>query len=99
MAPTEIRLERLVGRRVRTTSGETVGHIEEIRVERQGDAWVVQAYLLGPYALLERLLPRSIGPALRRVLRSRLSRLVDVVPWDKLDLSDPARPRLLDPQD
>jgi sporulation protein YlmC with PRC-barrel domain len=99
VAHTEIRLERLVGRRVRTMSGETVGRIEEIRVKRQGDAWVVQAYLLGPYALLERLLPRSIGPALRRVLRSHSSRPVDVVPWDKLDLSDPERPRLLDPQD
>jgi sporulation protein YlmC with PRC-barrel domain len=91
----EIQLERLVGRRVRTISGKTVGHIEEIRVERQGDTWVIQEYLLGPYALLERLLPRSIGPAIRRVLRSRPSSTVDVVPWDKLDLSDPERPRLL----
>ena len=84
---------------VHTASGKTVGHIEEIRVGQQGNAWVVQEYLLGPYALPERLLPRSIGPALRRVLRSCPARTVDVLPWDKLDLSDPARPRLLDPQD
>jgi hypothetical protein len=94
-----MQLERLVGRRVQTSSGKIVGRIEEIRVERQGDTWLIQAYLLGSYALLERLLPRSIGPALRRMLRSRLSSTVSVVPWDKLDLSDPERPRLLGSKD
>lgn len=99
MANSEIHLECLVGRRVVDTSGQTIGHIEEIQVERHGDEWAVQAYLLGPYALLERLWPGSLASAIRRVLGLRRPRSVFALPWNKLDLSDPRRPLLIDPAD
>jgi hypothetical protein len=36
-------------------TGKSVGRIDEVRAEKRGDDVYVQAYLLGPYALQERL--------------------------------------------
>src|SRR2546421_218605 len=60
-----VRLEDLVGRRVRTAEGAVVGRIEEVHAERRGDDHEVIEYLIGPGALRERfaLVGRLFGPS------------------------------------
>ena len=88
MSATEIHLELLLGRNVHDTRGRPVGRIEEVTAAREDLECVVVEFHLGPHALLERLsLP------LIRVFRGR-AHGVRRVPCDRLDLSDPMRPRL-----
>ena len=85
----EIRLERLLGRRVLAQNGRHVGRIEEVRVEKRGNGLVVREYHIGPAALLERLsvhFAKLFGADPKRT---------HAVPWKSLDLSDPDHPRLL----
>jgi sporulation protein YlmC with PRC-barrel domain len=80
-----VRLEDLLGRRVRTTDGAVVGRIEEVRAVRRGDDHEVTEYLIGPGALRERLalVGRLFGPT--RTLRAR---------WDQLDIRNVDAPTL-----
>jgi hypothetical protein len=84
----EVRLERLLGRRVAGPDGGHVGRIEEVRAEEQDGELVVVEYHLGPAALPERLAARlgwrGHGHA---------------AAWDQLDLADPEHPRLRCPVD
>ena len=85
---TELRLEDLIGRRVRDAEGRVVGRLEEFRATREGDHWVVNEYEIGPSALLERLAARHLGitwPG--RVDGYRAL-------WNQLNLEDPKQPRL-----
>lgn len=86
----EVRLEDLLGLRVRALNGRSVGRIEEVRAEPEAGEWRVTAYLLGAGALRERwsLLRRSV-PRARTI----------VVRWDQMDLGDPRAPRLSCPVD
>ncbi len=83
---TEVRLEDLVGRKVRARNGRTVGRIEEVCAEARGDEYEVTEYHLGPGALLERLalVERLLGRAPQTI----------IVRWDQLDISDPLHPYL-----
>jgi hypothetical protein len=83
-----IRVQDLLGRRVRAGNNQSVGRIEEIRVEKHGKGLVVREYHLGAAALMERL---------SADLRSWFGRppRIRVVAWDQIDVSDPRRPRLL----
>ena len=94
MAKREIHLELLLSKRVTDQEGKPVGRIEEVRAKEQDGEWVVEEYHVGPAALLERLSASGIG--------GRFLRMAGVrdhpgyrVPWDKLDLSDPDKPKLL----
>ena len=88
----ELRLESLLGHRVRGADGKSLGRIEEIIAEIRGTDWIVVEVHVGPGALLERLteltsLVPLFGPLQRRLgARHRVA-------WDQLDLSDPSRPR------
>jgi len=89
----KVRLEQLLGKQVRSISNKRVGRIEEVRSElRQGDLFVTD-YLIGSYAAFERLSGLMIARAI-------LGLFGDVfktgyrVPWNRLDLSDPEKPRL-----
>jgi hypothetical protein len=85
----ERRVEELLGRRVLASDGRVVGRIEEMRAVREGGAYVVTEFHIGPRALLERVAVRHFGRFVpRRVHGYRVA-------WDQLDLSDPVRPRLL----
>lgn len=94
MATHEVHLELLLGRCVLDSTGKSVGRIEEVRAEQQGDEWVVQEYLIGTAALLERLSAWRIGLSILRLLGARKIHGGYSVPWDKLDLTDPEKPRL-----
>jgi hypothetical protein len=83
-----LRLDRLIGREVRTANNRRLGRLEEFRAERRGDAWIISEYVVGSAGLLERL-----GLGVRLVLGMNPGGGY-VVRWDQLDLSDPDRPRI-----
>ena len=88
----DIKVELLVGTKVRDLDGRKVGRIEEIRVERQEEALLVESYLIGASALIERLSARTLVRPIRRLLRTRHIYSVYRVPWQDMDLTDPKRP-------
>lgn len=91
----DVRLELLLGRRVVDANGAKVGRIEEVLAERDGEELLVTHYLVGTYALFQRLSIRHFGLGLLRMLGARAqSEKPHRIPWDKLDLSDPENPRL-----
>lgn len=93
MAQREVHLERLLGKHVLDSEGKSVGRIEEVIAEKRGDEWVVKEYEIGPIALLDRMSARNIGAALLGLVGAKEDRGYRVS-WDKLDLTDPQKPRL-----
>ena len=90
----ELRVESLLGHRLRGTDGKSLGRIEEVVAEIRGTDWIVVEVHVGPGALLERLaeltsLVPLFGPLQRRLGARRR------VPWDRLDFSNPSHPRAL----
>lgn len=55
MANYDVDLELLLGKPVVDPTDTPVGVIEEIRAEKQGGEWVMQAYLIDSITMLERL--------------------------------------------
>lgn len=89
----EINAELLLGKNVLTLNDTRAGRIEEIRIVlEKGDCFVTD-YLIGSYAVLERLAAFAVGRAVLSLFDSILKSSY-IVPWDKLDLSQPERPRL-----
>jgi hypothetical protein len=86
----ELRLDRLLGRRVLAADNQAVGLLEEFRAEKRGAGYVITEYVIGAAGLLERL-----GVAVQRVLGKRAGGYV--ARWDQVDLTDPDRPRLTCP--
>ena len=89
-----INIELLLGREVRDPSGQRAGRIEEIRARREGEEIIVEAYHVGPEALLERLAAPVMRLAPFRALGLHKHAHGRRVRWDQLDLSDPERPVL-----
>jgi hypothetical protein len=96
----EVALHHLLGRTVRDPNGRKVGRIEELRAEielhEQGNDYVVTEFHVGSFGAAE-----SLGGAhFARQLLHRLGRLAPydshLIPWDRLDLTDPRNPRALD---
>lgn len=94
MTTQEIHAEQLLGRRVTAINGRVVGRLQEIRVRKQTRGWYVEEFLTGDYALLDRLAGWTIGRAVLRVFGASHKTSSYRIPWDKLDLTDPQRPRL-----
>ena len=91
----EIHAELLLGRQVLGPDGDAIGRIEEILAEPQGSLLAVTEYHLGSYGLMERLSASSFGHALLEFFGAgKLDRSYRI-PWHKLDLSDPEKPRSL----
>jgi sporulation protein YlmC with PRC-barrel domain len=95
MAVREIRVEMLLGRRVRAANGQVIGHLEEIKADLHDGACFVEEFHVGSYAVFERLAAWSIGRTILKLSGAREKHKGYRIPWDKLDLSDPERPRLL----
>jgi sporulation protein YlmC with PRC-barrel domain len=89
----ELNAELLLGRKVRDVNGESVGRIEEFQIEREENACLVEAYLVGTSALIDRL---SAWTLIRPIAKSLTGRLFSVyhVPWEEMDLTDPEHPKL-----
>ena len=90
----EINVELLLGTKVRDVDGEEVGRIEEFRVERDDKSCVVEAYLIGASAVIQRLSAWTLVRPIERLLNARKIYTVYRIPWEDMDLSDPAHPRL-----
>jgi sporulation protein YlmC with PRC-barrel domain len=90
----DTKVHLLVGTKVHDVDGRKVGRIEEIRVEWQGNALLVESYLIGVSALVDRLSARTLVRPIRRFLRARHVYSVYEVPWQDMDLTDPKRPVL-----
>lgn len=93
----EINAELLIGRKVCDVNGEKVGRIEEFRVERQEAACLVEGYLVGTSALIDRLSAWTLIRPIHKALRGRMLSTYEV-PWEQMDLSDPKHPRLRIPK-
>lgn len=95
MAGRELSLEDLLGRVVRTAAGRPVGWIEDVRAEPEGEDYVVTEVVLGELSLRARLFAMAAQlPTLKALGLSGHYR-IRAVPWQWLDLSDPAQPRFL----
>ncbi|MFN2635584.1 MAG: hypothetical protein ABR585_00960 [Gemmatimonadaceae bacterium] len=90
----EINVERLLGAKVFDVNGEAVGRIEEIRADRKGDECLVESYLVGASAVVERMSAWTLIRPIRKLLRAREVVSVYRVDWPDMDLSDPQQPRL-----
>ena len=94
MTRQQLHVELLLGEKVFALNGQPVGRLEEVRTEIDKGHYFVSEFLVGNYAVLERLAAWRIGRAVLRVIgvgRREGYR----IRWDQLDLSDPQRPRLL----
>src|SRR3954469_8835843 len=89
-----IHAEDLIGRNVHDAENERVGRIEEIEVTTISGRCYVETFVLGARGLLERLSFRGIAPLFIRGLAQEGERRAIRVPWDKMDLSRPQRPKL-----
>ena len=86
----EVRVGCLLGRRVLAGNNRSIGRLEEFRVEKRADGWVVSEYLIGVGGLAERL-----GVGVKLLFGRRVG--VRVARWDQLDISDPYHPKLTCP--
>lgn len=90
----QLHVELLLGQRVLALNGQSIGRLEEIRATANArDYFFVSEFLVGSYAVLERLAAWRIGRAVLRVLGAKRDEGYRVR-WDQLDLSDPQQLRL-----
>lgn len=94
MKKSEIHLELMLGKRVFALNGRPIGRLEEVRAEinTRGSCFVTE-FLIGKYALLERLAAWRMGRTILRTLRVGRSGGYRVR-WEQMNLSDPLRPQL-----
>jgi sporulation protein YlmC with PRC-barrel domain len=88
----EVHVELLLGGKVFGLNGSSIGRLEEIRTETNRGHLFVSEFLVGRYAVLERLAAWRIWRALLHVTGRKEGYRIR---WDQIDLSDPQRPRLL----
>lgn len=97
MSRRELRLDELVGRRVYDAQGRFAGRIHELCAEIEqrpgGNDYVVREYRLCSIGGLEFLGGSYFVRELLHTLRLASTRRY-VVPWQQLDLTDPAHPTL-----
>jgi hypothetical protein len=89
-----VHVELLLGEKVLAQNGQSIGRLEDIRTVTDRGHLYVSEYLVGSYAFLSRLAAWRMGRTLLHFFGARRNEGYRI-PWDKLDLSDPHRPRLL----
>jgi sporulation protein YlmC with PRC-barrel domain len=90
----EVKVELLIGAKVRDVNGEKVGRIEEISVDRQENGLLVESFLIGASAVISRLSAWTLVRPIRRSLKARHIYSSYEIPWQDMDLADPKRPKL-----
>ena len=90
----EINVEQLLGKKVVDVDGNDVGRIEEFRAEREGNSCLLEAYLIGASAVIQRLSAWTLVRPVHRLLHGHKFYSIYRVPWQDMDLSDPHHPRL-----
>jgi hypothetical protein len=86
MTESTINIESLIGRPVISKTGKSIGRVEEVRAEREGEDLVVTEFCVGAYALFERLSASILGTEILRFLRLRARHGGYRLRWDQLDL-------------
>jgi sporulation protein YlmC with PRC-barrel domain len=94
MTTQQLHVELLLGEKVFALNGRPIGRLEEIRTEINRGHCFVSEFLVGNYAVFERLAAWRIGRSVLRVLGAG-RREGYRIRWNQLDLSDPQHPRLL----
>ena len=94
MTKRQLHVELLLGEKVFAMNGVSIGRLEEIRTEANRGHFYVAEFLVGRYAVLERLAAWRIGRAVLRVVSARRKEGYRIR-WDQLDLSDPQRLKLM----
>lgn len=94
MNASEVRFEDLVGRVVRNEHGREIARIEDLRVEPDGEDYLVTKFLLGPLGRWHRLMAFAGELPTLRGLGMGAERKRRPIPWQWIDLSDPERPVL-----
>ena len=94
MTKRQLHVELLLGEKVFAMNGASIGRLEEIRTEANRGHFYVAEFLVGSYAVLERLAAWRIGRAVLRVFGAKRKEGYRIR-WDQLDLSDPRHLRLL----
>jgi len=90
----QVHAELLLGEKVFALNGQPIGRLEDIRTEMNKGHCFVSEFLVGSYAVLERLAAWRIGRALLRVFGAKRNEGYRIR-WDQLDLSDPRHLKLL----
>jgi hypothetical protein len=75
-------------------NGKRIGRIEEVRADVERGECYVSEFLVGAYATFERLSAFAIARAVLDVFGSTIKESYRI-PWNQLDLTDPAKPVLL----
>jgi sporulation protein YlmC with PRC-barrel domain len=94
MSKQQLHVELLLGEKVFAMNGVSIGRLEEIRTEVNRGHFYVAEFLVGSYAVLERLAAWRIGRAILRVMGAQRKEGYRIR-WDQLDLTDPQRLRLM----
>lgn len=84
----KVHVELLLGCRVLDVNDRVVGRIRSIHARRRGRDCVVEEYRIGPAAFLE-----GLGISTARMFGFQWGKPL-CIPWQKLDLTDPEKPRL-----
>jgi sporulation protein YlmC with PRC-barrel domain len=94
MTKRQLHVELLLGEKVFAMNGVSIGRLEEIRTVVNRGHFYVSEFLVGSYAVLERLAAWRIGRAVLRVVGAQRKEGYRIR-WDQLDLSDPQRLKLM----
>jgi sporulation protein YlmC with PRC-barrel domain len=94
MTRQQVHAELLLGEKVFAANGSPIGRLEEIRTEINKGHCFVSEFLVGSYAVLERLAAWRIGRALLRVFGAKRKEGYRIR-WNQMDLSDPRHLKLL----
>ena len=99
MSATTVTLSELLGRTVRDADGRKIGHIEElsaeIALERGANDYVVTTFTVGRFTPFDMIASGNfVQQLIHRFARAIGHRRYEI-PWDWMDLRDPAHPRAL----
>ena len=89
-----IHVQLLLGEKVFALNGQPIGRLEDIRTEKDRGHFYVSEFLVGSYAMFERLAALKMGRMLLGVFGAKKNEGYRIR-WDQIDLSDPHHPRLL----
>ena len=93
--PKYLRIELLLGRKVVDADGAHIGRLEEVVAENRSGEYVVSHFVVGRYALVDRLGGGRLSGALLRLLTRDRAYQSFLIPWDEMDLSKPRHLRCL----
>ena len=99
MSARTVALHDLVGRVVHDAAGRRIGRIEELKaeiaLERGGNDYVVTRFGVGRWGPFDAIASgRIVQQLVRRITRATSYVHYDI-PWELMDLDDPAHPRVM----